>query len=92
MAEVCEQNSCENNTWIKRHPKECRKFNTSNGCKFKDGCAYKHRKKLETTNQSEINMAVAEVTVKHEDEIKTMKDEMCTMKITVKAMEDKYNP
>ena len=87
--EVCDQNWCEDNSCIKRHPKECRKFNTCNGCKFKDSCAYKHTKKLHFTNQSEINKAVAEVTVKHEDEIKTMKDEMHSMKINFKAMEDK---
>ena len=84
VSEVCEHTTCENNSCIKRQPK----FNTGNGCRFKDCCAYKHTEKL-ASNQSEINKAVAEVTVKHEDEIKTLKDEMYNMKITVKAMEDK---
>ena len=74
-------------TCINRHPKECRKFNTGNGWRFQDYCAYKHSQKLLATNQSD-KIAVAEVTVKPEDLFKTLKDELNWMKIAMKAMED----
>ena len=63
-------------------------IHTSRGCRFQDSCAYKHSQKLLATNQSDVNIAVAQVTVKHEEEIKTLKDEINYMKIAMKAMED----
>ena len=89
VEEVCEQDGCKENTCSKRHPKECKKFNTYNGCRFKEECAYKHKKESTSSNQGEINKAIAEITVKHEDEIKTLNDEVQAMKINMKSMEDR---
>ena len=87
--EVCKQTYCEQSTCNKRHPKDCKKFNSSAGCRFKDRCAYKHINSLTSTDQSAINQAVAEVTIKHEDDIKLIKEELTEMKSAMKIMQDK---
>ena len=87
--EVCKQTYCEQSTCNKRHPNDCRKFNSSAGCRFKDRCACKHINSLTSTDQSAINKAVEEVTIKHEDDIKLIKEELTEMKSAMKMMQDK---
>ena len=73
-------------TCERRHPKECRKYSNSK-CRFNKDCAYKHLENLQTsTYQTQVNEAVANVTIQHEKEIKELHSEMYGLKNKIEKM------
>ena len=67
--------TCNEKDCIKRHPKLCINMNKAEGCRFKEDCAYRHNDS-NSTQQKEINEAVAVVVSKHNDEIKVLQDKV----------------
>ena len=62
---TCEDRSCAVKNCLKRHPKECKKYKSTNGCRFNKECAYKHLddKDNDFKNQDKINEVVANITL-----------------------------
>ena len=54
-------------------------------------CAYRHLEKEYHINQTNINEAMAKVTIKHESEISNLKDVVERPKVIIKEMENKIN-
>ena len=88
--EICKNAEC-NGTCKERHPKECKQFKSKDHCRFKEACAYIHLGKEGSINQNDVNEAVANVTIKHESEISNLKDEVESLKVIIKEMENKIN-
>ena len=85
--DTCADGNCSTKQCLKRHPKDCRKYKSNTGCSFNRECAYKHDTENDSTNQDEINKAVANVTIKHENEIKVLKAKMDKLKKTIETMD-----
>ena len=61
----CEKSKCDEEDCEKRHPKECKKY-SNNKCRFNKECGYRHCKTIISTDQNQVNEAVATVTIKQE--------------------------
>ena len=84
---TCEESNCDRSKCTKRHPQECKRFIISMGCRFKERCAYTHKEKRNSTYQCEVNSAVASVSVKHENEINLLKEEMENTRLIITNFE-----
>ena len=79
-----EEDTCNTNGCIFRHPKVCRNFKEETSCRFGDDCAYKHK---ETNScppiKEEIKM--------HADKMKAIQDEVSVLKATISRMGKNIN-
>ena len=83
--QVCDDiYDCKNNKCIKRHPQICRYYDKNEKCRFKEGCAYIHEKK--GAKQDILNEQIKNVVMKHENDIKTLSQEVNMLKALVQNM------
>ena len=56
LEQICEsQAECKNKEQCpKRHPKSCKRFNSGNGCKHGEECAYNHKANVKVKEVTEL--------------------------------------
>ena len=86
--ETCKGRDCSTNQCSKIHSRICRKYNSNSGCRFNRDCTYKHVAEHQSNNiQNEINEAVANVTIRHEKEIKVIKAKIDKLRNAIETMD-----
>ena len=71
-------------SFIKRHPQTCKYYEKNQKCRFKEGCAYTHEKN--GAKQDILNQQIKNVVMKHENDIKTLAEEVNRLKTLVQNM------
>ena len=71
--EICPNRSvCENPECSKRHPKSCKYFYQFGECKFREACAYSHKKEIKNNKVEELEREVAEL----KEDMRKLKEDM----------------
>ena len=74
-----EEDTCNKNGCIFRHPKVCRNFKEETYFRFGDDCAYKHK-------ETNFCPPMKEKMKMHADEMKSIQDEVSVLKATISRM------
>ena len=85
ISKICKDRICRKHNCRERHPRTC-KFYASNGeCKWKDTCAYEHRK-----SGDEIKIDILEKEVKYfKEELQNLNNNMSEMMVKMLYLEGK---
>ena len=74
----------------KRHPKSCKRFNSGNGCKHGEECAYNHQvnENVKEVNKLKPKVDILEKTVAklNNKEVSKEKERLEQLEIVVRAM------